>query len=110
MKNDTLYLCYSGSEKNIYISYKDLEPLVLETGSVSDSIYGLGEFLPENVRLTDFSIESDNRDWKAKVIFSELNINKQSGKTMMDYGWGVLFVRLNADNVDKENEVGEKKE
>jgi hypothetical protein len=114
LKSDTLYLFYSDTERKIHLSYKNFEPLILDAGGVMDSIYSVGssprETLPESVRLADFFLESDNKEWKAKVVFSELSVSKQSGQTSINYGSAMLFVRLNADNVDRENEVGEKKE
>ena len=115
LQRDTLKLVYSESERKIRLFYRDLEPLVLEAGSILDSIYAAansssGKSMEDSVHLADFAIESDSRDWRAKVVFSELNVNRQSGKTVIDRGSAMLFVKLNADNVDKENEVGEKKE
>jgi hypothetical protein len=113
LKNDTLYFYYSEGERKIRVTYKDLEPLILEAGNVFDSIYASGSSVkafPDSVHLADFIVESDNKEWKAKAVFSELNLSRQSGRVHMDYASITLFVRLNGGNVDKENEVGEKKE
>ena len=115
LKDDTLYLWYSDSVRRINISYRNMEPLALETGSVLDTVYESGDnnlagpakSPLKNIHLSDFAIESDNKEWKAKVVFSELRINRKSGRTLLDYASAVLFVKM-ANDV--ENEVGERKE
>src|SRR5258706_4786400 len=104
LKKDTLYLWYSDNTRRIKISYNNIEPLVLEIGNVLDAGY---PFVSDSVHLSDFSIESDNKEWKAKVVFSELRINKKDGRNLLDYASAMLFVKM-ANVV--ENEVGEKKE
>jgi hypothetical protein len=109
LRKDTLYLAYSEQDRKFNISFRNFEPLSLDAGSVLDSIYISEDTgtVREKSSLAEYSIEDDNREWKAKIIFSEIHADRKSGRTIMTSADVVLFVKLSAKG---ENEVGERKE
>ena len=104
LKKDTLSLSYSEDERKIRMSYKDMEPLVLDAGSVLDSLFRGG---PVKTNLSDFTMENDNREWKARLIFSRLSMHRVNERAVLNYGTALLCIKLVKDS---ENEVGERKE
>lgn len=118
LKGDTIYLAYSEKDRRINILYKSMDRLMIELGNTLDTLYKSADsgtsravkIYGEHILPPDFAVESDSKDWGAKVVFSELRISRKSGSTLLDYATAMLFVKLNVDNVDKENEVGEKKQ
>jgi hypothetical protein len=101
-ETDTVSLKYSSETGSITLSCRNLEPLVLETGEMLSSLSAAHEDAVPVERLT---VESDNPQWKTKIIFSSVNCSRQEGKLQIDYASGMLMLKINFAG---ENEIGER--
>ena len=101
-ETDSVHLAYSEETKQIILSAKNVEPLVMDLKAMLDSLPRSDE---SDVAQSLLSLEADNRQWKAKIIFKELTLKKYKDSRKIESATAELILRI---NIREENEVGEK--
>jgi hypothetical protein len=92
---DTLHYTYSKTTQNITLTYKKLEPLVMNTKTMFDALPAFKEdYAPELLMLS-----AENAQWKARVCFRAMNVTKGHGKTIIRNSEGALLLKF-ADTVE----------
>lgn len=98
---DSVLFVYSSANGTITLTCRDFEPLVLDT---KEMIAALPPSDKDEVSPGRLTLETDNRQWKAKIICTSLNLSSEEGKLKFQNANGVIMFRIIND---EENEVGE---
>jgi hypothetical protein len=98
---DTVTLSFDSETGTVRFSCRNLEPLVLET---REMLSGLSDSGDDTVPPEMLMLETDNAQWKAKIIFTTVNCSREQGKLQIDYANGLFLLKINSS---AENEIGE---
>jgi hypothetical protein len=101
-EEDSVHLVYSEETGQITLSGKNVEPLTMNFRALLDSLPKEDDNYLSQSQLT---LEADNRQWKAKIMLSELSVERENGEIKLNRADGLLMLLFNNS---VENEVGEK--
>jgi len=100
--SDSIRFVYAALNGTMKLTCRDFEPLLFQTKEMLASLSGSDKDAMAPDRLT---LETENPQWKAKIIFTSVNFDRTEGTIRFDNANGVLMIRINNA---MENEVGEK--
>lgn len=96
IESDTVHFVRSTTTGDISLSYRDFEPLVFDMKEFFSTLPRNENFEMNPAQLT---IESENKDWQARIVFSSLDIVRENGKFELEDAAGVLMLNLEAESV-----------
>jgi hypothetical protein len=99
---DTVHLSCSATKGSFELTFRDYEPLVLDLTALYASLPG-----HENLELTPqrMTIIAENPMWKAKLVFSFMEIHHEKGKTKLVMAAGVLMLKFTGATVPAATQV-----
>jgi len=101
---DTIRLSYSDKPpKFILSSNAGYDTLVIDADDFFSSLRPFAD--RAELGEDKLTVEADNRQWKAKIIFTKLYLSLDEGKLSMTEAHGILLVSI---TTRRDNEVGEK--
>ncbi|MBK5286626.1 MAG: DUF4153 domain-containing protein [Bacteroidia bacterium] len=100
--SDSIRFVYAAQNGTMKLTCRDFEPLLFQTNEMLASLSASDKDAIAPDRLT---LETENPQWKAKIIFTSVNFDRAEGTLRFDNANGVLMLRINNA---LENEVGEK--
>lgn len=100
---DSVELIYYSETGLIILSARSFEPHEFNLNNLLDS---LPQSDDDEFSQGLLSLDNDNMQWKAKIIFRSISLSMDKGKPKLNSASGTLLLRINDAG---ENEVGEKR-